>query len=98
MTFRVLDSDEREELRQLSASDESASREDRLGRMDRYSSLGAYHQAAEEGKRWILASEPEEVGAILQVVYDLNRDILKDPRQIEFWKDWADSKHVPLIP
>ncbi|ODT62735.1 hypothetical protein ABS71_15300 [bacterium SCN 62-11] len=98
MTFRALDSDEREELKQLSALGESASPEEHLRRMDRYSALGAYHQAAEEGKKWILASEPDKAGAVLQVVYDLNRDLLKDPRQTEFWKDWAELKHVPLIP
>lgn len=97
MTFRLLDADEREELRQLSALEESATQDERLRRMDLYSALGAYHRAAEEGKKWILAGDPEKVGAVLQVVYDLNRDILRDPRQVEFWRDWAESKHVSLI-
>ena len=98
LTYRVLDSQEVQQLAELDRAGESATRSELLQRMDRYSALGQYHRAAEEGKKWILTGRSSEVGPILQVVYDMQRDLLKDPREVEFWTDWAKLQNVELIP
>lgn len=98
MTYRVLDSQEIQQLAELDRMGESATRAELLQRMDRYSALGQYHRAAEAGKKWILTGRSSEAGPILQVVYDMQRDLLKDPREVEFWTDWAKLQNVELIP
>ncbi|MCW5867827.1 MAG: hypothetical protein KIS61_11245 [Candidatus Eremiobacteraeota bacterium] len=101
MTFRLLDSEEQRELLNLALADD-IELEQRLERMDHYSDLGEFHLACEEGKRWLFASDPEanpeKTAAVLQVVYDMNRDLLKDARQTEYWQDWAELNKVSLIP
>lgn len=100
MTFRLLDAEERGELEKLSAPVFGTGQH--LERMDRFSELGEYHLACEEGKRWLFDTnpkdDPEKTAAILQVVYDMSRDMLKDTRQVEYWQAWAEVNKVSLIP
>ena len=100
LTFRALEPEEAGELSELTLTEE-VKLDDRLERMDRFSDLGQYHQAAYEGRCWLLETDlqadPEQSAAVLQLVYDLNRDILHDARQTQFWSDWALIKKLPLI-
>lgn len=101
MTFRLLDSEEQQQAQSLALA-EKIPLEQRLERMDGYSELGEYHKACEEGKRWLFATDPlkdpEKTAAVLQVVYDLSRDMLKDSHQTEYWTDWAEVNKVSLLP
>lgn len=100
LTFRVLEQDEAKQLSELKLA-VNVSLDQRLERMDRFSELGQYHLVAEEGGRWLRDSDPlkdpQKTAAVLQLVYDVNRDILRDSRQTKYWIDWADVKKVPLI-
>lgn len=93
-TFRLLNAEERAELLSLILQT-SVSKEQHQRRLDRFSALGQYHLAALEGKRW-LEEQSSPSPYLLQVVYDLNRDLLRDSRQTGYWKDWAEVRQLPL--
>ncbi len=101
MTFQLLDPEEQQEVLTM-ALVALPTLDQRLERMDRYSQLGEYHLACEEGKRWLFSADPEadpeKTAAVLQVVYDVSRDILRDTLQAEYWKDWAEVNKVSLLP
>ena len=96
MSFRLLNADERIELLRLVAQTE-VSKEQRPQRLDRFIALGQYHLAAQEGKSW-LEEQTQPSAYLLQLVYDLNRDILHDTRQTQYWQEWAGSRQLPLVP
>lgn len=100
-TFRLLDSQEQQDLLSL-VRDQDIELEQRLERMDRYSELGEYHLACQEGKRWLFSSDPkkdpQKTAAVLQVVYDMSRDMLRDTQQTSYWEDWAKVNKVSLLP
>ena len=100
MTFRVLEPEEARELLELTLETEVPV-ERRLERMDRFSDLGQFHRAAEEGSRWLKEAhtleQPEETAAVLQLVYDINRDMLHDASQTAYWAEWAELNQLPLI-
>lgn len=93
-TFRLLNAEERGELLSLILQT-NVSKEQHQQRLDRFSALGQYHLAALEGKRW-LEEQSSPSPYLLQVVYDLNRDLLRDSRQAGYWKDWAEVRQLPL--
>jgi hypothetical protein len=93
-SFRLLNAEERGELLKLVLQTQ-VSPEQHQQRMDRFSALGQYHLAAQEGRRW-LEEQSTPSPYLLQVVYDLNRDLLRDSRQTRYWKDWATARELPL--
>ncbi len=100
LTFRLLESEEARELLELTLETD-ISVERRLERMDRFSDLGQFHRAAEEGRRWLKEAntleEPEQTAAVLQLVYDINRDMLHNRSQTDYWAEWANLNQLPLI-
>lgn len=95
LSFRLLNEAERGELVQL-VQQASVTKEQHQQRLDRFSALGQYHLAATECKRW-LEDQKEPSAYLLQVVYDLNRDLLHDSRQTQYWKDWGSAHQLPLV-
>lgn len=88
LTFRRLDAEEQQQLLDLSLVGGHS-----LDRMEQFSQLGQYHRAVQEGES-LLQEHPS--AEVLQLVYDLNRDILQDSRQSAYWKAWAEAHELPL--
>lgn len=88
LTFRRLDTEEQQRLLDLNLVSGHS-----LERMEQFCQLGQYRRAVQEGEG-LLRDAPSE--QVLQLVYDLNRDILQDPRQAAYWKAWAEANELPL--